>query len=240
MDRFESSLSGCLAGMKSTLSQAARKLYESRLKGGSISTKFDTIVSQCAARLTGQMTSYLNQELRHLQDGDRTGPYSLSKTDKESSTLGENLGTQSYSAPPEHFSSLTYTRDGGIVVGNANDKQVGGDHYKSTVQHWDYVVANEIPYLEAQVIRYLTRWRKKGGHEDVRKANHFLQKLMETEGILTETGPARVPRHDAGQQDGPSYEKVSPEPVRQAPQSGNVYVAKDPQAWPHAFRLTAE
>lgn len=65
----------------------------------------------------------------------------------------------------------------------ANDLQVKGTHYKTKIEHWDYVVANEIPYLEAQVIKYLTRWRKKNGHDDLRKAQHFLQKLLETEGI---------------------------------------------------------
>lgn len=65
----------------------------------------------------------------------------------------------------------------------ANDKQVGGSHYRSKIQHWDYVLANEIPYIEAQVIKYLTRWRMKNGHEDLRKAQHYLQKLFESERI---------------------------------------------------------
>ncbi len=43
----------------------------------------------------------------------------------------------------------------------ANDRQVDGDHYKGKIQHWDYVLANDLPYLEAQVIKYVTRWRKK-------------------------------------------------------------------------------
>lgn len=63
----------------------------------------------------------------------------------------------------------------------ANDRQIGGNHYRSMIQHWDYVVANEIPYLEAQVIKYLTRWRKKNGMEDVLKAKHYLDKLIEVE-----------------------------------------------------------
>jgi hypothetical protein len=70
---------------------------------------------------------------------------------------------------------------GGVV--KANDYQIGGSHYKSEIQHWDYVLANEIPYLEAMVIKYLTRWRKKGGAEDVRKAYHFLLKLAEASEI---------------------------------------------------------
>jgi Protein of unknwon function (DUF3310) len=71
------------------------------------------------------------------------------------------------------------------TMGNsANDGQVGGDHYKAKIQHWDYVLANEIPYLEAQIIKYLTRWRKKGGHQDLLKARHFMDKLFEFEGVV--------------------------------------------------------
>lgn len=63
----------------------------------------------------------------------------------------------------------------------ANGRQVGASHYKSEIEHWDYVIANDIPYLEAQIIKYLTRWRKKNGMEDVLKAQHFLDKLIEVE-----------------------------------------------------------
>jgi len=61
----------------------------------------------------------------------------------------------------------------------ANQRQVGGSHYQSPIQHWDYVLANDIPYMEAQIIRYITRWRKKGGLSDLHKAQHFLEKLIE-------------------------------------------------------------
>lgn len=65
---------------------------------------------------------------------------------------------------------------------SANDKQVGGDHYsRKAIQHWDYVLANDIPYLEAQIIKYVGRWRDKNGIEDLKKAQHFLEKLIEHE-----------------------------------------------------------
>ena len=64
---------------------------------------------------------------------------------------------------------------------NANSKQVGGEHYRSRIQHWDYVLANDIPYMEAQIIKYVTRWRKKNGVDDLHKAQHFLEKLIEHE-----------------------------------------------------------
>lgn len=62
----------------------------------------------------------------------------------------------------------------------ANDNQVGGDHYKSEYQHWDFVEDTKLPYLLAQITRYASRWRKKNGLEDLQKARHYVQKEKET------------------------------------------------------------
>lgn len=65
-------------------------------------------------------------------------------------------------------------------MSKANARQVGGKHYDSRYQHWDFAVrglANR--YLESQVTRYVARWRKKNGVEDLRKALHYLDKLRE-------------------------------------------------------------
>lgn len=67
-------------------------------------------------------------------------------------------------------------------MSKANDKQQGGNHYKrKAIQPWDYIAANEIGFFEGSAIKYLTRWRDKGGIEDLRKANHFIEKLIELE-----------------------------------------------------------
>lgn len=64
----------------------------------------------------------------------------------------------------------------------ANDVQPGGDHYKNKqIQPWDYIAANNIGFFEGNAIKYLTRWREKGGVEDLKKAQHFIQKLIEIE-----------------------------------------------------------
>jgi hypothetical protein len=66
-------------------------------------------------------------------------------------------------------------------MSKANETQVGGEHYRSEIQHWDFVLANDIPYMEAQIIKYVYRWRKKNGLQDLAKARHFLDKLIEVE-----------------------------------------------------------
>lgn len=63
----------------------------------------------------------------------------------------------------------------------ANAVQVGGSHYKGkAIQPWDYIVANDLGYLEGNVIKYVSRWKDKNGVQDLEKARHYLDKLIET------------------------------------------------------------
>jgi hypothetical protein len=66
-------------------------------------------------------------------------------------------------------------------MNKANERQVGGKHYKGGIEHWDYILANDIPYIEAQIIKYVERHTKKNGIQDLEKAQHFLEKLIEVE-----------------------------------------------------------
>lgn len=68
------------------------------------------------------------------------------------------------------------------VSGSPLDKQVSGNHYKDmTIQPITYILANEIPFCEGAVIKYVSRWRKKGGLADLEKARHFIDILIENE-----------------------------------------------------------
>jgi hypothetical protein len=65
----------------------------------------------------------------------------------------------------------------------ASATQVGGDHYaKRAIQPWDYIAANGLGFFEGNAVKYLTRWKDKGGIEDLKKARHYLDKLIEMEG----------------------------------------------------------
>ena len=60
--------------------------------------------------------------------------------------------------------------------------QEGGSHYKDLkIQPIEYIHANGIPFAEGCAIKYLTRWRAKGGVEDLKKARHFIDLLIELE-----------------------------------------------------------
>lgn len=65
---------------------------------------------------------------------------------------------------------------------SALDAQVGGDHYKKLkIQPIEFIHANNIPFIESNVIKYVTRWRDKNGVKDLEKAKHYLELLIELE-----------------------------------------------------------
>ena len=62
------------------------------------------------------------------------------------------------------------------------DRQVGGNHYKDlAIQPIEYIHANNIPFIEGCIIKYISRWRNKNGVNDLEKAKHFLDMLIELE-----------------------------------------------------------
>ena len=67
-------------------------------------------------------------------------------------------------------------------AGKATDVQVGGSHYKGlAIQPAEYCQRNRLLYCEANVVKYVTRHREKNGREDIEKAIHYLQLLLEIE-----------------------------------------------------------
>lgn len=65
-------------------------------------------------------------------------------------------------------------------MSKALDTQVGGNHYKNlAIQPVEYIFKNNLGYFEGCVIKYVTRWKDKGGVQDLEKAKHFLELLIE-------------------------------------------------------------
>ena len=63
---------------------------------------------------------------------------------------------------------------------SANDTQIGGEHYKTkSIQPWDFISSNGLGYLEGCVVKYVTRHADKGGLQDLQKAAHYIQKMIE-------------------------------------------------------------
>lgn len=97
-------------------------------------------------------------------------------------------------AIPRDTSSTAYHQHGGRPMkfeevpaaeqrGEPLDVQVGGTHYKGmAIQPFEYIHKNGIGFAEGCVIKYVSRWRAKGGVEDLKKARHFLDLLIDAEG----------------------------------------------------------
>jgi hypothetical protein len=64
---------------------------------------------------------------------------------------------------------------------SAYENQIGGNHYQDLViQPTDYIIKNNIPFAEGNVIKYVSRHKQKGKEQDIKKAIHYLSMILET------------------------------------------------------------
>lgn len=61
------------------------------------------------------------------------------------------------------------------------EQQVGGSHYRKggEIQPWDIIKAWELDFWEGNVVKYVLRWKHKDGVQDLKKARHYLDYLIE-------------------------------------------------------------
>jgi hypothetical protein len=76
---------------------------------------------------------------------------------------------------------------------SANQQQIGGEHYMNKkIQPWDFIAANDLGYLEGCVVKYVSRHKEKNGIEDLAKARHYLDKLIEINAPAAPAQPTSV------------------------------------------------
>lgn len=74
-------------------------------------------------------------------------------------------------------------------MSEADKHQEGGSHYKGRpIQTWNLIITMEWSAFQFEIINYVDRYKRKGGIEDLKKARHWLNKLIEVE--ETAQGPA--------------------------------------------------
>jgi len=79
-----------------------------------------------------------------------------------------------WEATPAEWDAVSFT---------STAKQVGGDHYsKQAIQPIDFITANGLGFCEGNAIKYICRYKDKNGVEDLLKAIHYLEMLVEQEG----------------------------------------------------------
>lgn len=68
------------------------------------------------------------------------------------------------------------------VGDSALEKQVGGNHYKQfTIQPVEFINANNLSYMQGNVIKYVMRYPFKNGIADLEKAKHYIEMMIEFE-----------------------------------------------------------
>lgn len=95
-------------------------------------------------------------------------------------------GRLAYTKIGDSSAKVTFAPNQGFDGQKARNSQVGGDHYVSMgIQPWDAMEAWMTPeefggFLRGNAIKYLARCRVKGAAlEDVKKAQHYLTKLID-------------------------------------------------------------
>ena len=62
------------------------------------------------------------------------------------------------------------------------DIQVGGGHYKTMViQPIEFIMRNDLNFCQGNIIKYICRYKDKNGIEDLKKAIHYINLLMQLE-----------------------------------------------------------
>jgi len=70
----------------------------------------------------------------------------------------------------------------GIGMTRSNNMQVGGDHYQTMkIQPVEFIHANGLGFIEGSIIKYVCRHRQKNGRQDLAKARHFIDLLIDLE-----------------------------------------------------------
>ena len=63
----------------------------------------------------------------------------------------------------------------------SSEKQVGGKHYlKYKIQPVEFIIKNNIGFVEGNIIKYILRFKEKGGAEDLEKAKHYIELLIDS------------------------------------------------------------
>lgn len=61
------------------------------------------------------------------------------------------------------------------------NKQVGGNHYDMPIPPVEYIYKNKLGFMEGNVVKYVSRHRQKNGKQDLEKAKHYIDMLIEME-----------------------------------------------------------
>lgn len=94
--------------------------------------------------------------------------------------LAKDAFVHSDKARPEWMKENPLSNDS--AINSALDTQIGGDHYKKMpIQPLEFIIKNGLNFCQGSVIKYVTRYKDKNGIEDLKKARHYIDVMIEME-----------------------------------------------------------
>lgn len=150
-------------------------------------TDKQTWINQCAQRLIGMYVPSSPNAILDKDGGEWTNKQlHLEHIMKEKQTMNNDHKAAGHTTPGTSGTIAYIPQEGDAndkephdVSSNPLDKQVGGNHYRNmAIQPVEFIVANNIPYREANVIKYVCRHASKNGKQDLLKARHYIDMLI--------------------------------------------------------------
>ena len=132
-----------------------------------------------------------NTDVKKLAKKYKTAPSYVYKLRQKATEMLRSVAPESVPVPRSEqelaMDALVVTSQelgGWQVTANtgALDVQIGGDHYKKhKIQPIEYIHANNLPFIEGNIVKYITRWREKNGIKDLEKVKHYVDLLIQLE-----------------------------------------------------------
>ena len=100
--------------------------------------------------------------------------------------MSDGMSEMAYEREQERWAKLTKKQQSEMLQReydrlDALRKQEGGSHYKDmAIQPVEFITANNLGFLEGNVVKYICRHHAKNGAEDIRKAIHYCELLLQT------------------------------------------------------------
>lgn len=95
--------------------------------------------------------------------------------------MSKNIGLDTTYDWATNFTYEDYEKTFDANVANIDSIQVGGSHYVvQKIQAWDYIIANGLGWCEGNIVKYVSRWKRKDKLKDLYKARQYMDKLILT------------------------------------------------------------
>ena len=130
-----------------------------------------------------QWRDYVTESLKHPLDSRYSSNEGFGRDDQDNikNILRTTKACQQWDAQSQSYIEVGNNQDN-LRSLHENEEVTSPKHYVGLgITPLEYITANELDFLEGNVIKYITRYPHKGGVNDLLKARTYLEKLIERE-----------------------------------------------------------